>query len=262
MRPRSLLPVWIVLLVLISSACLPTPEPVIYSTVTPTITLTPSPTIDWFPATATSTPEPTREIERATPTPASQTGTVLLQDRFLSNAGWTLPFTSNGRVIIGSNELTINVFEPLAYLYATRQEPNLRDFYLEATLYAGLCSGKDEYGVLFRASPPSAYYRFGITCNGQVSLDRVYGGTASSPQPWVRTASVPSGAFTSSRVGITARGDTFQVYINDEFQFEASDPMLTGGLVGFYAKSAGQTAMTISVSDFVVYALPAVETNN
>lgn len=161
--------------------------------------------------------------------------------------------------MVASGELTITLTEPEGYLFTTRTGPDLQDFYLEVSLHPSLCTGEDQYGVLFRATPPSAFYRLGLSCDGRIRLDRIMGGTASSPQPWLRTASLPPGAMITSKIGILARGEVFQVYINGDFQFEVNDPMLTSGVIGFFVRSANQTAMTVSASDLAVYSIPTGE---
>lgn len=212
----------------------------------------------WFPPTPTNTPQPTGEVEaQVVASSVPDSGTVLFRDNFSSNTNWSPAQNNSGKVSVGGSELTITLLEPEAYVFTTRSEPVLNDFYLEVTLHPGLCSGEDEYGLLFRMTPPSAFYRLGLTCNGGIRLDRILGGTAGSPQPWIRTASVPPGALTSSKVGVLARGENIQVFVNDDFQFEVNDPMLQSGVIGFFARSESQTAMTVTASDLVVYSAEA-----
>jgi hypothetical protein len=42
-------------------------------------------------------------------------------------------------------------------------------------------------------------------------------------------------------------------FINDEFQFSINDRILATGLIGVFARSGGETAVTVSFSDLVVY---------
>ena len=105
---------------------------------------------------------------------------------------------------MGKNELAIAMGETNAYLFSVREETIFTDFYLEMRAQTSLCRDLDEYGVLFRVSPTIDYYRFALSCNGQVRLDRVIAGKASSPQPWMLSGSVPPGAPASTRIGISA----------------------------------------------------------
>jgi hypothetical protein len=235
------------------SACQisPTEVPIIEPTSSPTSTPTVTATVDWFPATSTPTIVPTFPI---TPTLdyRPNLGAVILQDDFSNPGSWTLGHTSSGNIALGLNELTIAIAEPKAYDYSVRQEPVFNDFYLEITASPMLCQGEDQYGILIRMTSPGDFYRYSLSCDGQVRLDRVVQGAASSPQPWMSSGSVPPGAPITARLGIWAQGDQFRFFINDQFQFEIKDPLLRSGNIGLFARSMGETAVTVNFSELVV----------
>ena len=222
---------------------------------TPTDTPTPlarlTPTIVWFPPTATPTLFPT-PIVTPTADMRPQIGSPLLEDDFTSHKGWSVSQSDVGSVAYGKDELTIAIGETNAYLFSVREEPIFTDFYLEITAEPNLCSGLDEYGVLFRVSPAIDYYRFSLSCDGQVRLDRVSGGTASSPQPWLFSGAVPPGAPSTSRLGISAIGDEMRFFVNGQYQFTINDPLLTSGGVGVFARSMNKKAVTVNFSNLVV----------
>jgi len=234
-------------------------------TVTPTITPIPmlatdipplaatiTPTIVWFPPTETPTPFPTPVV---TPTEdiRPNTGDILFEDDFSSRTGWTLTHSQTGSVAYGKNELTIAIGETNAYLFSVHEQPIFSDFYLEITAEPNLCKDLDEYGVLIRVTPTIDYYRFSLSCNGQMRLDRVSGGQASSPQPWMLSGAVPPGAPSSSRLGISAEGEEMSFFVNGQYQFSIHDPQLTSGGVGVFARSTNNTAVTVNFSDLIVY---------
>lgn len=244
-------------LLLFLSACLPTvtPEPLpAAATLLPTATSQPAltPTVVWFPSTATFTPIPTRAI---TPTPEQKPGIgeELFSDDFTDAQAWQLGRTAEGSVALGKGELTIAIASPKAYLYSVRQEPVLDDFYAEITASPNLCRGLDEYGLLVRFSEPASYYRFSLSCDGQVRLDRVISGQASSPQTWLPSGAVPPGAPSSSRLGVWVVGEEMRFFVRGEYQFSVTDPLLSSGRLGVFARSAGETAVTVNFSDLVVY---------
>lgn len=241
------------LIVLASSACLPSfaPPPTATATPSPTATPTPTETVIWFPPTATPTPFPTVEIA-PTQDHRPDIGEVLFVEDFASGEHWELGRTSNGSLAIGIRELTIAIAEPRVYLSSVRAEPVLNDFYLEVTAGPSLCRGLDEYGVLFRVASPQDFYRFSLSCDGQVRVDRLVAGTASSPQPWILSGAVPPGAPSFSRLAIWARGRDMRFFVNDVYQFSISDPMLPSGAVGVFARSGNDRAVTVSFSDLVV----------
>ena len=248
------LPFLVILFQLSLNACTPAATPEIYleATITPTLTSTPTATIVWFPPTSTPTLFPTQII---TPTQdyRPNLGEVLLSDDFSSPDSWLLGKTSSGSAALGKNELTIVVSEPGAYQYSIRQTPVLSDFYVEITASPTLCRGQDEYGLLIRMTSPGDFYRFSLSCNGQVRMDRVVGGIASSPQSWTPSGAVPPGAPSSSRLAIWALGKEMRFLVNNEYQFTVSDPLLPGGNLGVFARSAGKMDVTVSFTDLIVY---------
>jgi len=241
------------LLIILFSACNAAPTTILLPTDTlqpPTTTITP--TIVWFPPTATHTAFPTPII---TPTMDMRPniGRILLEDDFTDPKAWILNKSESGSVALGKSELTIAIVETNAYLFSLREEPVFTDFFLEITAETSLCRDLDEYGVLFRVSPTIDYYRFSLSCNGQVRLDRIRAGQASSPQPWLLSGSVPPGAPGSSRIGISAIGTKMSFFINGKYQFSIQDPLLASGGVGVFARSTEKMAVTVNFSNLVIY---------
>jgi hypothetical protein len=239
-------------------ACSATPTALATPTATnpPPPALTMTPTTVWFPPTATPTSFPTPIV---TPTVDMRptTGKVLLQDDFSDPSAWTLSETESGSTAVSINELTIAIGETNAYLFSTREQPTFTDFYLEITAATSLCRELDEYGVLFRVSSSQDYFRFSLSCNGQVRLDRVIAGQASSPQPWILSGAVPPGAPATSRLGVSAVGSELSFFVNGEYQFSVHDPSLPSGSIGVFARSTNNKAVTVNFSDLIVYdALP------
>jgi hypothetical protein len=241
------------IVVCLCSACAAAPA------ATPTLTATPipptatiTPTIIWFPPTATYTAFPTPII---TPTAdmRPQLGDVLFTDDFTDPEAWQLSQTTTGSIAFGINELTIAIGETNATLTSFLEAPTFTDFYLEITAAPSLCRNLDEYGVLFRVASVSDFYRFSLSCNGQVHVDRLIGGDASSPQPWMMSGAVPPGAPSSSRIGIAANGSTMDFFVNGQYQFSIKDPLLTSGGLGVFARSTNKMAVTVNFSDLVVY---------
>lgn len=247
------LPGVLLLLALAISACMPPatslpPEPT-PTPVPPTFTITP--TLVWFPPTSTPTPFATLPI---TPTQDMRPpmGDILLEDNFSQETGWTLAKTSLSSIAIGVNELTLALHQPGGYLYSLRRDTSLDDFYLEITASPNLCRGPDEYGLLLRVSPLLDYYRFSLTCDGQTRLDKLFNGTASSPQPLILSGAIPPGAPSSSRLGVWAKGREMRFYANGEYLFTVSDPSLRNGSLGVFVRSNGDNDITVNFSDLII----------
>lgn len=225
---------------------------VVYATDTPLPpTPTTTPTIVWFPPTATTAPFPTPLI---TPTVAVQTptGNILFRDRFDDPTAWSLGASDTSSAALSDQALTLALNQPGGYIFSLRKEPILSDFYLEITASPSICQGSDEYGVLFRVSPALEFYRFSLSCDGYLRLDRFINGHASSPYPRTISGAVPPGAPSLSRIAISVEGKEMIFFVNDLYQFTVSDPTLTSGTLGVFARSGGENAVTVSFSDLVV----------
>ena len=179
-------------------------------------------------------------------------GEIILEDNFSTSAPWSTSQTAEGSALLGANELTISIPNEKRYLTSLRQEPLLADFYIEITAGPTFCQGQDEYGLLLRYTSPGDFYRIALSCDGQVRLDRVYQDQASSPQPWLISGALPIGAPSRSRLAVWARGRELRVFINDEFQFQVSDPQLTQGQIGVFARATGDHLFTVGFSNLQI----------
>lgn len=241
-----------ILLLTISACGTPaTPLPLLDFTPTQLPTASPTATIDWFPATATPTKGPTI-IATLTQEPEEQHGDIILSDDFSEPEHWLLGTTSSGLISLGINELTIAISEPGGYANTVRRLPLLDDFEVEIATAATLCKGEDQYGLLLRMSSPNDFYRFALSCDGRVRLDKIINGTATSPQPWIQNSSLPPGAPLPARLGVRLQGDEMSFYVNDTHQFTINDPALKIGNIGLFARSVGENAVTVNFSDLIV----------
>jgi hypothetical protein len=247
---------YVLLVALLISACLPStavlPTPTL---VTPTASATPTPTIVWFPPTATFTPFPTATSLPPTPDQRPGIGAVIFEDNFSDPTLWALSSNENGRAAFGKNELTIAIQEQKAYVFAQRTEPVLADFYAEITASPSLCQGADEYGLLIRLVSAATFYRFSLSCDGRVRLDRLTGGQASSPQPWLETGVVPIGAPSTSRLGVWVSASELRFFVDDQYLFTVQDPLIPSGVLGVFARSTGGHSFTVNYTDLIVYQL-------
>jgi hypothetical protein len=243
------------LVAMILTACLrleaPTPEVSPQATNTTEPTHTETPTVVWFPPTETPAVTPTQE-QTPTPDVLAELGEILYEDPFTSTEGWTLPQSGIGLVSIGNGELNIIINEPVGYLRTTREKPDLQEFFAEITISPILCSSRDEYGFLFSLYGGIQYYSFGLSCSGEVHLERYDNGSTTVLYPWARNASVPVGAPSVTRLAVLVVNETVHIYINGESLITIEGQLMTYGSFGVYARSVGDTAMTVSFSDFVI----------
>lgn len=239
------------------AACLPiaTPPPVPTDTpVPPTATVTPTTTPVWFPPTSTPTPiiaatVPVSPTEDVSP----QYGALILTDDFEEGDAWTLGRTNAGGAALSKSELTLAISQKRGYVSSVRSQPILTDFYVEITASPSICRDDDVYGLLLRTSTSEDAYRFGLTCSGQVLLDRVINGNASHLIAPVYSGDVPPGAPSMSRLAVWALERELRFYVNGQFQFRVRDTYLKSGSLGIFAQAAGEDAVTVNFSELEVY---------
>ena len=239
------------LLVFIFSACTTAADYTIQNNIPPTNTaLPPTPTIVWFPPSETPTAQPVI-TRRPTPERKPGIGSLLVTDDFSSRSLWNPAASEDATIELGRNRLTIAV-QPGVNAFRVRQGPLLTDFYAEVTARPSLCRDQDEYGLLFRAPSNAAYYAFVLSCDGTARAERVRFNRAYPLQSGIPSADVPLGAPGEVRLGVWVSGSEMRFFLNERYQFSATDPALKAGSVGVFARSRGQTPVTILFSDLSI----------
>lgn len=236
------------------SGCSPARQVTPVNTLTPvpaTRIVTPTASPVWFPATPTAKASPTPPI-LPTPDLRPGLGDVIFTDTFKEQSNWETHRSEKGTILFGNDELTITISQPKASLFTFRKADLVKDFYLELTASPSLCRNGDSYGVLFRVNSPLDYYRLIINCSGELRLESVRNGVFTVLQDWVVSSQVPPGSPLDIRVGLWASGNEKSVFVNDHYQFSVKDPVWKEGYVGFFARSAGDTALTVSFSDLTL----------
>jgi hypothetical protein len=234
-------------------------QPTLIPTDTPSPTLTNTATTVWFPPTDTPTAMPTQVVQPTVDEKPSVEN-ELLADNFTNPAQWSTSQTAAGSVAFGDQELTLAVSQPKAALLSLSKVSLPENYYLEITVDLSLCKGGDAYGLLLRASSPTDYYRYAISCTGQLRLERVKNSQLAIVQDWTPAGQIPPGSPLLLKLGVWAAGSQMRFFINNEYQFGASDPVFTGGVLGVFARSAGDTPVTVSFSDLHLYGLGALPT--
>ncbi len=247
----------ILLLCLLLTACSTLTRPDLGTATPRPPTATPflSPTVVWFPPTGTPTPSSLTEPATATPDYMPGLGKTLYTDDFTDPDLWS----DLGTDYIRDGRLTLAASDG-AYLVSLNQELFISDFYAEVLVHLNLCRDTDEYGILVRATPAS-YYRFTLTCNGQVQADRIVNRARTplkSPYP---TMDAPRGSPSGIKIAIWAVGSEMRFFINDLYQFSVSDPVMPNGSLGFFVRASEDTPITISFSDLIIRGVSANQTS-
>jgi hypothetical protein len=238
-------------LTLILMACLPLVSTLPTATPLPTVTQTApqTPTIVWFPPSATPT---SLAFPTYTPMPEMSPGigSVTLSDDFPDDSAWDTGISNRGSAAISRNRLTLAA-EPAAYLESLRRDVNLGNFYAEITAHPSLCRGDDSYGILVRGIGLN-YYRFILSCNSQVSAERVNAGIKLSIHEPVPSGDAPPGAPGEVRIGVWAVGSDLRLFLNGRYQFSINDNSFPSGALGVFVRSA-DNPMSVTFSELTVY---------
>ena len=224
--------------------------PIALETPTPTPSLTPTRTPVWFPATDTPTPMPSLTLQPTLDARPGIGGTILEDD--FSSGGWQILSSEAGRSAFGKHELTLAVQVPMGVLSSLRAAPLPSDNYLEITVTPSLCKGADAFGLYLRAATPGDGYRLLATCNGELRLERLKNQELVVLQNWTPGIGLVPGGLLPVRLGVWAAGKELRIFVNSIYQFTARDPVWTEGLLGVYARSAGDTPLTVSFSNLVI----------
>ncbi|HWQ47112.1 MAG TPA: hypothetical protein VN376_09600, partial [Longilinea sp.] len=237
--------------VFLVSACLPLQPVDNAPTATPTRTATVTTTIVWFPPTPTFTPAPTRNI-LPTPDQRPGVGDLIFSDNFEDDENWTLGRTASGVSAIGNNTINLAINVAQNSISSLRSEPTLSNFYLEITASPNLCRAGDAFGVIIRATSLYDFYRLLVNCNGEVKAERVRNGEVVLLHDWSPSAQIRPGASIPLRIGVWVAGSTFRFFIDDVYQFTFQDSVFPIGLVGVYARAAGDTSTSVNFSELLV----------
>lgn len=230
-------------------ACLPVNLAELTETPVPTETATPTPTIVWFPPSATST-QLSMPTYTGTPDMSPGIGRIILEEDFSDDSLWDVAVSDNASANISRNRLTL-VAKSGFYLASMRRELPLSDFYAEITARPSLCRGEDNYGLVVRGVG-SSFYRFVLACNGMIRAERISGGTRLPLQEPLPSGDAP-GAPGEVRIGVWAVQNEMRLFLNERYQFSVMDPSFPSGALGVFVRSTGETPVTITFSDLVVY---------
>jgi hypothetical protein len=208
-----------------------------------------SPTVVWFPPTETPTPASLTGLATPTPDYMPGLGKVLYSDDFTDPDIWS----DLGTDYIREGRLTLAASDGV-YLMSLNQELLVGDFYAEVLVHLNLCRGTDEYGLLVRAIPTS-YYRYTLTCNGDVQADRILNRARTPLKTLYPTLDAPRGSPSEVKIAIWAVGGEMRFFLNDYYQFSVSDPVMPDGSLGFFVRASEDSPVTISFSDLIIRAV-------
>lgn len=242
---------------LIGIGCAP-PATALPETPTPSPpTATPSPSPVWFPPTATPTPVPTRAIS-PTPTPALALGDLVLSDDFDTPGAWQTYRSATGSAAYEQRQLTLAVNAAKGYLTSLRDAPEVSDAYIEVVLQPNLCQGQDTFGLLLRATNEFNAYRWVITCQGQMRLERLQSGRSLPLSDWIELGEIQVNPLVETHLAAWLYQDRLRLFVNGFEELSLRDPVFASGRIGVFARAAGDSALSVSFRRLRIYAINPV----
>lgn len=126
--------------------------------------------------------------------------------------------------------------------------PEVKDGYFESTITRPNCSGQDRFGLVIRWDPSQEFYYMGVTCDGSWNFSYYTKNNQIINLLDYQTSSAFKPANEPNRIGIMAKGNQFDFYVNGTKVGSATDNSLPdAGTFGFLSMSAGTVNLKTSV---------------
>jgi len=141
------------------------------------------------------------------------------------------------------------------WLLSWRKDLN---FYIETTGTVETCSGRDSYGLMFRApASDKGYigYLYGISCDGRYSLLSWDGEVMTQILDWTPSTHLAAGSEQTHRIGVLAQGNELKLYAQGELLTTLTDTTHGEGLFGLFISAAQTPNFTTNVEEFLYWDL-------
>jgi hypothetical protein len=209
---------------------------------------------------ASPTSTPTSQPEPTTPPsdedPKSNLGSPTWQDTFENGDSWALLADEHSRIDVEDNQMVM-VSTNADFWNSWALTPyDLEVFYLEAQGSSGACSGRDRWGLFFRA--PNFYqgYLFGLSCDGRYALWAWDGSHEEYLVEWTDSSHILKGADQINRIGVKADGNRLSLYANGELIDEVLDDSFASGRFGLFVGAADTPGYTVHVDEIAYWLSP------
>ncbi len=241
---------------------------------------TPSPTDTLSPAQASETPSPSATPMTPSPTPTpthtptttptftpvpgdprDTLGAPTFEDDFDNSVNWS-PYKSNrSELEVKDGKMTLTAFKADNSEYWGISWPEVENFYLEYTgTFGEECSGKDRFGMIFRAPKTDEGYNkgflFGITCSGHLRLYAWDGEEYAIFQNWTKSEYIKTGPEATNRIGIKAKGSKLTGYINGHEAVTKTSDLFTTGRFGAFIAASETPGFRVDITNIAYWKLP------
>ena len=224
-----------------------TPQPTFTPTLTPTATASPTPT-------ATLTPS------LVPGDPATTLGSPTFDDRFNGTTNFYQYDDSSASYQIEQGQMVLIAKKANSYETWTMSWKEIEDFYLEATgTFGPACSGKDRFGMIFRAPDTSEGYIINISCDGSYRLSKYESADEEYTvlKGWTGTPHANTGPGSTNRLGVRIQGNLIAGYVNGNKVFEVTnDTFSAEGRMGVIVAASNTPGFTAYLTRVAYWNLP------
>ena len=179
-------------------------------------------------------------------------GSAVFDDAFSIDRGWQFQIFGAGGAGLIDGRYSLSVREPFSIIIASSPAEWIQNGYLEVTARAVLCSGDDEYGLVFRANGQGEYYRYSLNCMGEARLSRITVDGEHVLIPNTATNSVFPGLLVDNRMGVLFEGENIKLFINGSEVLSAHDQVLQSGGTGLFVRTRQSGQTTALFDDFTL----------
>jgi hypothetical protein len=217
-----------------------------------------SPTLEAKPTEAPSASPSPQPSPTVTPADfASQLGSPTYSNNL--NNGTAFGIDASGyddghtRIVMADGALVLSSYNTNGWRGWRLTDRGMSNFYLEGTFITGNCSGKDQYGLVFRApdyATGEGYY-FGVTCDGNYSLYLSDGNQYHQLIGPTSSKEIKPGPNQDNRLGVLAEGPKISLYINGTKVNETSNSSYeTATKVGVFILGLSTPGFTVKLDQF------------
>lgn len=222
------------------------PPPSETPTLTPTETQTPTPTITLTPTLVSGDP-------------VLSLGVPTFDDNFDGGNNFYLYEDSQASYQVVDDRMVLIAKKANSYETWSLSWGDLKNFYLEVTgTFGSECSGRDRYGLIFRAPDTSQGYLISITCDGSFRLSMWQSDIEeyTTLKKWTSSAYINTGPGGTNRLGIRAKDSKLTGYINGVQVFELNDDTFGKGRFGVMVAASDTAGFTAYLDRVVYWKLP------
>ena len=224
-----------------------TPEPTFTPTQTPTFTPTFTPTVTLTPSLVPGDP-------------VLSLGVPTFDDKFTGGVNFYQYDDSQASYQIEEGRMVLVAKKANSYETWSLSWGDMDDFYLEATgTFGDDCSGKDRYGMIFRAPDTSQGYIISISCDGSYRLSKYESEDEKYTilKGWASSSYSNAGPDSTNRLGIRVQGTLLAGYVNGNKVFELNDDTFSEeGRMGVVVAASNTPGFTAYLTRVVYWDLP------